>query len=288
MLSQALDSIESYIAYFSDVELPALRKSMRSLAELREHEDHISGRSLAAEVLRDPLLTLRVLIYLASHRHRTQNHDITTIDRAIVMMGTHPFFERFGNLPTVESTLADHPKALVGLLHVIGRSQHAAKWARDFARLRHDIDIDEITVAAMLHEAAEILFWCFAPELMQKISQLKKEKPGLRSSAAQTAVLGVSIHDVQLALVEAWQLPELLISLMKPDLTTSPRVRTVLLACDLARHVANGWDDPALPDDYAAAADLLHMKRSAVMQHIGAPPEQWQPVLAAEIENEQV
>lgn len=286
MLTTPLNSIESYIAYFSEREIPALRRSMRALAELREHEERVSGRSLAAEVIRDPLLALRVLVYLETHRHRKQNHDITTIDRAIMMMGTQPFFERFGNLPTVESTLAGHPKALVGLLHVISRAQHAARWARDFARIRHDINVDEVTVAALLHEAAEILFWSFAPELMQKVEQLKKDQPGLRSVVAQDAILGVTIRDLQLALVEAWHLPELLVTLMNPDNALNPRIRTVQLACDLARHAANGWGDPALPDDYTAISELLHIRRSTVMQNVGAPPEYWQAMLAAEIDAE--
>jgi HD-like signal output (HDOD) protein len=286
MLKQALDSNESYIAYFTGREIPALRRTMRALAELREHEDRISGRSLAAEVLRDPLLALRVLVYLEAHRHHKQNHDITTIDRAIMMMGTRPFFERFGQLPTIEKALTEHPKALIGLLRVIGRAQHAAQWARDFARIRHDIDIDEVTVAALLHEAAEILFWSFAPELMQKVEQLKKDQPGLRSIVAQQTVLGVAIRDVQLALVEAWRLPELLVTLMDPNNAHNLRVHTVQLACDLARHAANGWDDPALPDDYTAASKLLNIKRSAVMQHVGAPAEYWQIEQAREIEAE--
>lgn len=286
MLTKPLNSIESYIAYFSGREIPALRRSMRALAELREHEDRVSGRSLAAEVIRDPLLALRVLVYLENHRHRKQNHDITTIDRAIMMMGILPFFERFGQLPTVEAALAGHPKALVGLLHVISRAQHAARWARDFARIRHDIDIDEITIAALLHEAAEILFWIFAPDLMQQVEQLRKDQPGLRSVVAQDAVLGVSIRDVQIALVEAWHLPELLVSLMNPDNAQNPRLRTVQLACDLARHAANGWDDPALPDDFTALSELLHIRRSAVMQNVGSPPEYWQAALANEIASE--
>ena len=37
----------------------------------------------------------------------------------------------------------------------------------------------------------------------------------------------------------------------------SPRTRTVALAVALARHSANGWDNPALPDDYSAIAALL-------------------------------
>lgn len=286
MLSKPLDSVESYISYFSTREIPVLRRSMRALGELRGNEDRISGRSLAAEVLRDPMLALRVLVYLEAHRHKKQNHDITTIDRAIMMMGITPFFDRFGKLPTVEESLGAHPKALVGLLHVINRAQHAGQWARDFALLRHDIDVDEVTVAALLHEAAEILFWCFAPSCMQQIAQMKKAQPGLRSVVAQQSVLGVSINDVQEALVQTWHLPDLLVTLMSEENAHNPRVRTVLLACDLARHASNGWDDPALPDDYSALSELLHIKRSAVMQRVGAPEEFWMPVFAEEVAGE--
>jgi acetoin utilization deacetylase AcuC-like enzyme len=49
----------------------------------------------------------------------------------------------------------------------------------------------------------------------------------------------------------------------------SPRVRNVVLADDLARHAANGWKDPALPDDFRAIADLLHMTPDAVMMRLG-------------------
>lgn len=282
MLHAPLDSIESYISYFESKPIPVLRRSMRAIAELRQDEDAVTGRALANVVLQDPLLTLRLITYLEAHRNQRQNRDITTVERAIMMMGITPFFTHFGELPTIEETLAAHPKTLVGLLRVIGRARHAARWAREFALLRHDIDVDEITVAALLHEAAEIMFWCFAPVCMLKVEQIRNEHPGTRSVTAQQAILGVSMRDTQLALVKAWHLPELLVALMNEENANNPRVRTVILASALARHAANGWDDPALPDDYANVAELLHLRRSVVMQRIGVPEEYCQAVAEAE------
>ena len=284
MLKAPLASIESYINYFSGRDIPVLKRSMRSLAELRKNEDQISGRILANEVLQDPMLALRVLSYLEAHRTLRQNHDITTVDRAIIMMGITPFFERFGELPTVEDHLAQHPRALVGLLKVVSRARNAARWARELALLRHDIDIDEVTVAALLHEAAEILFWCFAPVCMLKVQELRQANPHMRSAQAQEAVLGVSITDVQLALVHAWRLPQLLVALLSDGDSDNPRVRNVVLAADLARHAANGWDDPALPDDFTEISKLLHIKRSTIMQRVGVPEEYWQTVVQQEAE----
>jgi len=287
VLEAPLNSIDEYIAYFGDRDIPVLRRSMRSLAELRENEDAVTGRILASDVLQDPMLALRVLTYLEAHRPRRQNHDITTVDRAIMMMGITPFFTRFGDLPTVEDALAKHPRALVGLFKVVSRAKHAAHWAREFALMRHDIDVDEVTVAALLHEAAEMLFWCFAPVCMQQVMKLRADNPQMRSVAAQEAIFGVSIPDVQAALVKAWHLPELLITLMDNHNADSPRVRNVTLACDLARHAANGWNDPALPDDYRATAQLLRVKQSVIMQRIGVPDEYWLPVAGAELQEEE-
>ena len=45
--------------------------------------------------------------------------DITTIDRAVMMIGVTPFFAKFENLPLVEDSLKDQPQALIGLLRVM-------------------------------------------------------------------------------------------------------------------------------------------------------------------------
>ncbi|MEC5387244.1 HDOD domain-containing protein [Uliginosibacterium sp. H3] len=275
MIAAPLTSIDSYIAYFSQAPLPVLRRTVRALAELRADEDSVSGRRIATVVLQDPLMTLRVLVYIEANRRSAQNHDITTIERAIMMIGITPFFDKFSDLPTVEEQLGSHPRSLLGVLHVIARARQAASYARDWAVIRHDLDVDEVTVAALLHEAAEILCWCFAPELMQRITQQMLDTPGLRSAKAQSDTLGFDMHEIQLALVNAWHLPELLITLMDDDQAHNPRVRNVVLANNLARHASKGWQDPALPDDYSAVASLLHMSNEQLLKRLDVPPEFW-------------
>ncbi|MDB5816004.1 MAG: Histidine kinase [Rhodocyclales bacterium] len=282
MIEAPLTSIDSYIAYFSQTELPVLRRSVRALAELRAQEDNVSGRRLATVVLQDPLMTLRVLVYLEANRRSTQNHDITTIERAIMMLGITPFFDKFSDLPTIEDQLANHPRSLLGMLHVISRARQAAAYAYDWAMLRHDMDIDEVTVAALLHDAAEILCWCFAPELMYQVTQRMHETPGLRSAKAQRSVFGFDMHDIQLALAQAWHLPELLITLMSDRHGHNPRVHNVVLANNLARHASKGWSDPALPDDYQAIARLLHMSNEQVLRRLDVPEEFWPPTTSGE------
>jgi hypothetical protein len=79
----------------------------------------------------------------------------------------------------------------------------------------------------------------------------------MRSEAAQRAVLGFPMIALQLELAHAWQLPELLCRLMDERHASTPRTLNVSLALAVARHSANGWDDPALPEDFVAIGRLL-------------------------------
>lgn len=282
LLSHPLESVDAYVAFFSGQALPVLRHTARALAGLAQDQDRVNAKQLAGVVLNDPLLTLRVLSHQEVHRRQSQNHDITTIDRAIMMMGVVPFFRTFAELPTVEDALAGHPRALLGVIQMIARTRRAAHIARDWAIIRHDLDVDEITVAALLHESAEIVAWVFAPELTSRVHELQRTRPGLRSALAQQEVFGVSTRDLQLALIRAWHLPRLLTALVDDSESDSPRVRNITLAADLARHSATGWQDPALPDDLSAAEALLPINRRQIVSRLGVPAAQQPALLPAE------
>jgi hypothetical protein len=64
----------------------------------------------------------------------------------------------------------------------------------------------------------------------------------------------------------------LLLTLMDPAHSKNERVCNVMLALNLARHSANGWDDAALPDDYRDIAALLRVDPEKVRAMVGASP----------------
>lgn len=275
------ETIESYISFFAQAPLPVLKHTVKELQSMREREEDINGRTVAALVLSDPMMTLKVLIHIEANRRARQNHDITTIERAIMMMGISPFLREFADLPTIEMQLASHPKALVGVLRVISRARRAARYARDWAIMRHDLDVDEITVASLLSEVTEILCWSFAPELTQQVYDLQHADHSLRSALAQRSVFNFSAKELQLALVHRWHLPELLVSMMDERLIGNARVRTVQLANSLARHTAQGWDNPAIPDDLSAIEALIHVGRDNLLARLQVPHEALEALLGA-------
>ncbi len=273
MLQQAFIELNDYVAFFRNVDLPVLRRTQRAIAGFKADEEHVSGRSIAATVLDDPLMATKLLMYQHATRSKRQNHDITTIEAALVMLGIGPVLARFSGLLTVEDRLARHPQALVAVLKVITRARRAARYARDFALIRHDANVEEITIAALLHEVAEILCGCFAPAMFEQVGQIQRKHPGIRSAVAQKIVFRHSFVDLQFALVREFSLPGLLVSLLDPEQANVPRVQSVSLACDLARHSADSWNDPALPDDFIAISALLHLPPDVLMNRLQVPPD---------------
>ncbi len=274
MIDIPYSDLHSWVHFYIHAEIPVLKRTAAQINEWRDKEDSVNGRTLSNIVLSDPLMTLKLFSHLESHRRARQTTDITTIDRGIMMMGITPFFRTFEHLTTLEEHLVKYPRALIGLLKVITRAKRAAEYAREWALIRHDLDVEEITVAALLNHASEILAWCFAPELSLKVQEMRRTHPTMRTRDAQRQVFGVAANELQIALAEAWHLPRLLLDLWHDRNSEHPRVKNVALAIDLARHAANGWDDPALPDDFSAIQDLLHINREALMHKLHLTPSE--------------
>lgn len=273
MLDHPLQDLEAWVLYFSAAELPILRQTARRLEEARQNIDRVNGRDIAKIVLEDPLMAVRVLAYIQPLQGKHLRSDITTIASAVMMLGVEPFFRKFENLITIEAMLKSETQAMLGVLQVIRRAQRATRYAHDWAFARHDIDVEEVALAALLHDLTEILLWCFAPKLAFEIRGMQQADKTLRSVIAQERVLGINLFDLQLALCNAWHLPELLKTLMNDANAEQPRVQNVSLAVNLARHSAGGWTDAALPDDFSAIEKLLRINRDTLIARLHIPPD---------------
>ncbi|WP_234087380.1 HDOD domain-containing protein [Azonexus sp. R2A61] len=273
MIEQALPNLGAWVALFGENTLPILRVTRRRLDEMRADLDRVDARELARVILQDPIMTVRVLAYIQPFRGRALQHDITTIAGAVMMSGITPFFNRFTELPTIEEMLQGQDRhALLGVLQIIRRAQRAADYAQEWSIWRHDINMEEVRIAALLHDLAEILVWCFAPKLGLDIHAQQTANPTMRSADAQMTTLGLTFQDIQLELCKEWHLPELLGRLIDDHNGEQARVKNVSLAVRLARHSAHGWDDPALPDDYRDIGELLNITPEAVRQRLGLEP----------------
>lgn len=266
MLARPLRDLPAWTAHFRTAEIPVLAHTADALEAVRANEDSVDANSLGETIANDPLMTLKVLAYAATHRSSRVVTDIETVTSALVLMGISPFFSAFGLQPTIEDRLASEPEALKGLTDTLKRAHRGANFALGFAVHRMDHDAAVIHAAALLHDFAEMLLWCHAPALAWRIREAQYADPALRSSAAQLAILGIKLADLQQALMKAWRLPELLIRISDDRHGDNASVQSVMLAVRLARHTAQGWDNPAIPDDVDDIANLLNLSPIATLQ----------------------
>jgi HD-like signal output (HDOD) protein len=270
-MQQGIHGLESWVAFLSRADIPVMKRTGRELAVLRQDADKLSARGVAEVIARDPFMTVKLLRYLQSHKRRSQTSEIVQVEQALMMLGLEVFFNKVPAQPLIEDELHGHLDALTQLLHVVRRAQRASNYAREWAVLHlHDMHYEEIRIATLLHDLAEMLMWSYEPVAMLQIRSIQQQDKSLRSRAVQEQVLGFAVADLQRALAKEWDLPQLLLTLMDDDQARKPRVRNVLLAVNLARHSANGWDDAALPDDYRDIGELLRMPAADVMAMVAA------------------
>lgn len=267
-ITQALRDLDAWVRHFRDAEIPVLGSTADALEAMRANEDDVDANLIGEMVADDPLMTLKVLAYASTHRPPRLITDVETVTAAVVMMGISPFFGNFGRQPAIEDWLGDQPEALEGVGEVLRRAHRAAQFALSFAVHRMDHDAAVIYEATLLHDFAEMLLWCHAPTLALKMRSAQKADPTLRSHAVQQQVLNVQLFDLQQALMRAWALPELLIRITDDRHARHPSVQNVMLAVRLARHSAESWDNPAIPDDITALAQLLNLSEPATLQFV--------------------
>jgi len=270
MTSQEIKGLDGWVAFLSKVDIPVLKQTARDLGALHEDAENISARGVAEVIARDPMMTVKLLRYLQGHKHRKQEHEVVQVEQALLMLGVEAFFSKLPPKPLAEELLGSNTPALISLLHVVRRAQRASDYAREWAVNLRDMHFEEVHIAALLHDFAELLMWCFAPDDMLKINALQQRDKTLRSRVAQEQVLGFPLFDLQLALAKKWSLPDLLLTLMDDASARQTRVRNVVLAVNLSRHSAKGWHDAALPDDYKEIGELLKLNPEEVMEMVGA------------------
>jgi len=262
--------LEHWVSLLTGADLPVLKHTARDLIALRADDKRLNAHTIAQIIASDPMMTVKLLRYLQQHKRKAQTAEVIQVKQALLMLGVEPFFNNIPPQPLAEEMLKSHAVALPPMLRVVHRSYRASEYAREWAVQLHDLHYEEVRVAALLHDIAEILMWCFAPTMMLEIHDMQQKDKMLHSRSAQEQVLGFALVDLQKELTLQWGLPELLLVLMNDSSAKQPRVRNVELAVNLARHSANGWDDAALPDDYKDIGELLRIPAAQVMAMLEA------------------
>lgn len=247
-----------WAAWLEYKDLPIRAASKAALVELEESgEENLSGHQYAGLLFDDPLLALRLLRDANRRLPRHLARDITTPLGILLTLGTEQFRQEVHKAPAAAS-------GNVGFMAAERRASLSSRIAHAWGGLHHDLDQGELALAALLAEAGEIELWAFVPELPQKALDELRSGRASRSDQAQRQACGFSFRDLSLELIERGSLPLLIKQLIRGD--DGLRARLARAAVAAGRHLSNGPDDPGLPHDIIAAAELTHAPLSAVVQ----------------------
>jgi hypothetical protein len=257
------DLCDAWAAPLAELRIPVLASTAAALAQWRADADRVDANRMADVILRDPLMTLRVQICMAQALSRRLETPVETVTAGLVHLGIEPFLARFADVPVLEEVLAPHPEALAGALQDVHMAHHAARLAAAIAIERMDEHAELLHQAALLSNFASLLLWVHRPDLMLEMAHRHLVDRSLRSSEIQRTVLGTDLAALEQLLMERWSLPPTLRHLMHGGHAAAAGPQSVALGLRIARHSREGWDNPALPDDFAELGRLLSLTPAA-------------------------
>ena len=264
-LTQPPGDLGAWVACFRDAPIPIMAETSEALEAMRRREDDVDANLIGEMISGDPLMTLKVMAFAARNRPARLQTEPETVTSTLVMMGISPFFRSFGRQPVVDDVLRDYPEALAGLNGLLRQANRAANFALSFAVHRFDPDTSVIHQAALLHDFAEMLLWCHAPDLALSVRSAQLADPSLRAELVQRQILHVELAEIQQALTKEWRLPELLANITDDKLAHHLNMKCVMLGVRLSRHTARGWDNTALREDVTDVGRFLNLSTEATL-----------------------
>jgi HD-like signal output (HDOD) protein len=220
--------------------LPSLGHTLTRLTRLLESEDD-GLQALADVILSDVSLTHRLLRLANTVPFRSGRQAVTTVTRAIVLLGFDHVRAAATNLVLLEGLLGRDKQRLRSEFH---QSLLAGSLARE---LLPGSEGEEAGIAAMFRNVGRLLTAVFGPAHYASVLELVQHER-LTEPAAARRVLGCSFDDLSERVLQDWQLPERLLHAVQPLplRLESPRTATerVRVAAQFAEALAAVVSDP--------------------------------------------
>ncbi|MDD2761265.1 MAG: HDOD domain-containing protein [Methylomonas sp.] len=125
---------------------------------------------LATIILQDPNLTAKLLKFSNSPYYNPSRQKISTITRAIVILGVQMIRELTLACSFFESILSPTNKERANI--EIAKALHSAVQARELAIILKDPSPEEVFVATLLNNVGQVAFWCSNNKQTTKLQAL--------------------------------------------------------------------------------------------------------------------
>lgn len=258
--------LQVWLERIRDQEMPIFGRTAEQIRELTD-SDKAAVSELADAILHDPGMTAKLLRIANSVIFNTSGYHLTTVSRAIVMLGfdmvrqvalSVAFVDAFLNGPVRERVLRE-----------MARSFHAAVQARWLAARRHDAQPEEVFIAALLYRFGELAFWCFSGEAGEELDRALQADPQFPGDVEQ-AVIGFRLRQLTVALAGEWRVSPLLQVVLKGGYSRLSREQGVVIAYRLAEGVETGWNSDRARARIKEVADYLNVPVEEIVVQVAA------------------
>lgn len=252
---KAPENLEDWTELLRGQEMPIFSNTAHNIyAALDDRKK--GAMELATVILQDPNLTAKVLKVGSSPYYNPSKQKMSTVSRAIVVLGAEIIRELTLACSFFEAILSTSDKNRAN--REIAKALHAAVQAKNLAVAVGDISPEEVFVAALLHNLGHVAFWC-SSDPHSKQAHAKLEKCGLSGAEAEKKILGFSLRDLGKKLSKSWSLGGLIEeAIAKPD-SADKRVQLVKLGHDICQALQAGPDSPMMTACLAKFSELARL-----------------------------
>ncbi|SFD70540.1 HDOD domain-containing protein [Thiohalospira halophila DSM 15071] len=262
------DTLRMTIARADIEQFPVLDRAADELDRLFERDDdHLDQGALANTILRDPGLTLHLLVKVNGIPHRHLGSPVGAVQHATMMLG----LDRMRRLHQGRPRLSDvaTPQAHSRLLESYSRAHHAAVQSAGWAGRRADMNPGEVYVAALLHRLGWFYLWLNKPERAAAVATALSATPDRPPEEIEAEQLGYRVTALTRDLLTRWGLPPFLAESVDPDREADRRIRGIRVADRLAFSVDWNWYDTPISALLWEVAEFLQIpySRAASIVH---------------------
>ncbi|MCE2595996.1 HDOD domain-containing protein [Motilimonas cestriensis] len=264
MSCKGLFGQEAWIRYISENEMPVLRDTVAKLEQIAK-DDTASLSQLGQAILHDHGLTARILRIANSACYNRGRQQVTTVSRAVVMLGFKAIKQICITAQMLDTLLADQrmdPNVYQRLVLLIARSLLAGMLVK---KLLHKSDADtqeEYFLAALMRRLGEAAFWrsnsdvaIFLDEKLRFAEQHHKSTEYQHSLIRD--LLGTSFERMSQGLAASWHLGSTVEASLADDPENNYLMRALLLADGLSAELISMHPNGKKKQQYEAKIGQL-------------------------------
>jgi HD-like signal output (HDOD) protein len=192
---------------------PAISKNIAAInRKLSSKEKNFSASEIATLVLKDYALSTRLLKQVNSSFYATGRSPVTTVSRAVVLLG----FEQV-RIAATSLILFEHFRGYARseeLKEAAVSSFMSCLFARKIAE-EMNIDAEEASICAMLYNLGHHLVML---HLQEEYEVIKREmaRDGVDEETASKRILGKSYHELGMEIAKEWNFSDKIVKSMSP------------------------------------------------------------------------